>query len=85
MCNHSSVVRKDSSINWSAIVLQQVMNYTLSSLHFEKCKIVRNTFSFHINLLPCYASHRLKQIPCLALEVIIFCLTSLHVTLVLIF
>ena len=33
-------------------------------------------FSFHINLLPCYASHCLKQVHSLAaFEVIIFCLT----------
>ena len=31
--------------------------------------------SFHINLLQCYASHLLKQVCCLALAVIIFCLT----------
>ena len=67
--------KRTSSIIWNAIVVQQVMNYTLSSLHFEKCEIVRNTISFHINLFPCYASHRLKQVRCLALEVIIFCLT----------
>ena len=41
----------------------------------RKCVIVRNTISFHINLLQCYASHRLKQVCCLALAVIIFCLT----------
>ena len=51
------------------------MNYTLSSLHFENFQIVRNTISFHINLLPCYASHHLKQVRCLALGVNIFCLT----------
>ena len=45
-------------------------NYTLSSLHVKSL----NTISCHINLLPCYASHRLKQVCCLALEVIIFCL-----------
>ena len=53
MCNHSGVARKDSSTIWSAIVMQQVMNYTLSSLHFEKCEIVREiqflfiSFYFH--------------------------------------
>ena len=51
------------------------MNYTFSSLHFEKCEIVRNKISFHINLLPCHASDHLKQVHCLGLEVIIFCLT----------
>ena len=40
ICNYSGVAQKDSSINWSAIVAQQVMNYTLNSLHFEKCEIV---------------------------------------------
>ena len=30
VCNHSGVARKDSSIIWSAIVVQQVMNNTLS-------------------------------------------------------
>ena len=33
------------------------------------------SISFHINLLPCYASHPLKQVHCLALEAIVFCLT----------
>ena len=46
-------------------------NYTLSSLHVKSL----NTISCHINLLPCYASHRLKQVCCRALDVIIFCLT----------
>ena len=39
----------------------------------------------HINLRQCYASHRLKQVNCLALAVIVFCLQLLHVTLVLVF
>ena len=51
------------------------MNDTLSSLHFENVKIVRNTISFHINLLPCYPSHRWKHVRCLALELVIFVLT----------
>ena len=72
MRHHSCVARKDSSVIWSAIIVEQVMNYTLSSLHFE---ILLNTISFHINLLPYYASHRLEQDRCLALEDIIFCLT----------
>ena len=55
--------------------MQKVTNYTLSSLHFEKFEIVGNTISFHINLLPFYASHCLMQGCCLALEFIIFCLT----------
>ena len=53
-----------------------MINYSLSSLHLEKCEIVWNAISFHINLLSCHASHRLKQVSCLALEVIIFRLTK---------
>ena len=48
------------------------MNYTLSALHFKKVENVRNANSFHIKLLPCYASHCLKQVYYVALHVIIF-------------
>ena len=41
-------------------------NFMLSSLHFEECENHLKYFSFHINLLPCYASHHLKQVSCLA-------------------
>ena len=44
-------------------------------LCISKYKIVCNTISFCINLLQCHASHRLKQFRCLALAVIVFCLT----------
>ena len=44
-------------------------------LCISKREIVRNTISFRVNLLQCYASHRLKQVCCLAFVVIIFCLT----------
>ena len=92
--DNSGVARKDSRIIWSAIVVQQVMNYTLSPLHFENVKSSEIiSFHWHINLLQCYASHRVKQNSYLALAVIIFCLTifacdvslvfSMHVTSVL--
>ena len=49
-------------------------NFMLSSLHFEECENHLKYFSFHINLLPCYASHHLKQVHFLAVQVILFCL-----------
>ena len=73
MCYHSCVARKDSSIIWSAIVNRWWI--TRSVLCISKYDIVKNTISFHINLLRCYASHCLKQVHCLALAVIVFCLT----------
>ena len=38
LCHHSGVARMDPSIFWSAIVMQQVINSTLSYLQFEKCE-----------------------------------------------
>ena len=36
--HHSWVTQKDSSIIWSAIFVQQAMNFTLSSLHYKYCE-----------------------------------------------
>ena len=41
VCNHSCDARKDWSIIWSAILVQQVMNYTLSPFCIWKCEIVQ--------------------------------------------
>ena len=46
VCDHSCVARKDSRIIWSAIVVHQVMNYTLSHLHFENVKSSKIQFRF---------------------------------------
>ena len=54
-------------------------NFMLSSLHFEECENHLKYFSFHINLLPCYASHHLKQVSCLVTSGYYI---SLHTTLV---
>ena len=71
--DNSGVARKDSRIIWSAIVVQQVMNYTLSPLHFENVKSSEIiSFHWHINLLQCYASHRVKQVSYLALALSYF-------------
>ena len=51
------VARKDPSVIVSSIVLQQVMNFTLSFLHF-KCEN-------HLNYIFFYASYCLEQVRCL--------------------
>ena len=50
----------------------------LSSLHAKSpSRLVYNFLSYQsTRLLLCYANHRLKQVCCLALDVIIFCLTK---------
>ena len=76
MCNHSGVARKDLSITWNAIVVPQVMKYTLSPLHFEMGNRPKyNFFSYQSTSMlckTCIASHHLKQVRCLALAVIVF-------------
>ena len=46
--HHPGLPWKDSCIIWSEIVVQQVMNFTLTSLDFKKCEIVWITFSIYI-------------------------------------
>ena len=69
MCNHSCVARKDSSIIWSA-------RSVLCQCIFEECEIAESSeIQFLvISIYLIFASHHLKQVRCLALEVIIFCL-----------
>ena len=79
MCNHSGVAWKDSSIIWSAIVVQQMMNNT-QFFAFRKMwnrpKYRDNFISYQSTSMLCMSSlAKLKKVRFLAIQVIIFCLT----------
>ena len=64
MCNHSAVALKDSTIFWSAIVVQQVMNYTLSSWHFKKCEIIQKFLFISIYFKRCKSLLQATPLSC---------------------